>query len=655
MDPLASSSGPPLRVGIDTGGTFTDLAVLDRGRLRIHKVSSTPADPGRAVVEGLAALRGERAVDVVHGTTVGLNAVLTGRLARTAFVTNEGFVDLVEIGRQDRLGLYDLEPHRAGFPVPRSLRFTVATRRLADGTLESAPTRHELRRLAAQLKAARVEAIAIGLLHAHAHPGDERVVADALRALGVPITCSAELVARAGEFERFSGAVLNAAIQPIVGVYLAKLQDAVAPGRLRLLRSSGGILGDDEAVAFPARAMFSGPAGGVIATARLAALRGEDRVAALDMGGTSTDVALVTRHLEPSADERRIAGLPLPLPSHDVHTVGCGGGSLAWVDAGMALRVGPASAGADPGPACYGRSDEATVTDAHVALGHIAADTLLGGGLPIDPDRSVRAIERLAKRLGIGTAAAAEGVLTVADVAMARALLVITSERAVDPVRVPLVAYGGAGGLHAAALAARLGMPYALVPPSPGALSAIGLALAGESREELEPVFATLSPSRVRELSSRAAALAARTQQALGGRSRCGVDVKLRFAGQGGGLWIRFGPGLERRFRAAHRDRYGFDAPESDVEVVELRARADRPGPALRRFAELPRVGRAQALPSRRPPLGGPSLREYRRDEVPRGAELVGPVLIRETTAVTRVPPGWRARVDDTGLRLTSD
>ncbi|MBI5852637.1 MAG: hydantoinase/oxoprolinase family protein [Planctomycetes bacterium] len=652
MVPSKSPSRRPLRVGIDTGGTFTDVAVIDRGRLTIHKLPSTPDDPSRAVVDGLAAVRGDREVDVVHGTTVGLNAVLTRRLSRTAFVTNEGFADLVEIGRQDRTGLYDLEPRRAEFPVPRDLRFCVATRRRADGALERSVSRTALIELAKRLRAARVEAIAIGLLHSHTHLDDERTIAAALSKLGVPITCSAELLPRPGEFERFSAAVLNAAIQPIVGAYLARLVTAVAPGRLRLLRSSGGILGEDEAIAFPARAMFSGPAGGVIATARIANLRGEARVAALDMGGTSTDVALVGREQSPSDDDRRIADLPLPLPSYDVHTVGCGGGSLAWVDSGGALRVGPISAGADPGPACYGNSLEPTVTDAHVALGHIACDTLLGGGLPIDPDRSVRAIERLARRLGLRAKDTAHGVLAVADAAMARALLVITSERAVDPARVPLVAYGGAGGLHAAALAGRLSMPYALVPHAPGALSAIGLALAGESREVIEPVLAAYSPRLGRELVARGKELCAGLRAALGGRARVALEVRLRFQGQGGGLWVGSGSDLEAGFRDAHRTRFGFDAVGGDLEVVELRARADQPGPALTSFAGTPDGGSTGHLPRRTAPLGRTVLVEWRRDQLGLGMRVRGPSLIREETSVTRVPPDWLALVTSSGLEL---
>ncbi|MDA0935373.1 MAG: hydantoinase/oxoprolinase family protein, partial [Planctomycetota bacterium] len=459
---------PGLRIGIDTGGTFTDVAVLEGLRLRIHKVPSTPSDPADAVLAGLADVRGTRTVDVVHGSTVGLNAVLTGTLARTALVTNAGFQDLCEIGRQDRLDLYALEPSRTKFPVPRALRFEIDVRRDGSGRVIQPLDPAAVDALAAKLRRARVEAVAICLLHSYRNARDERAIARRLRAaLGVPVTCSADLLPRHGEFERLAAATVNAAIQPVMGAYLRRLGSGVRPGTLRLMRSSGGAMSAKEAVEYPARAAFSGPAGGIVASGLFASRLGVDRVAAFDMGGTSTDVALVGTDPAPSETDRTLGGLPLALPSFDVHTVGCGGGSIAYVDGGGALRVGPESAGADPGPACYGKGEEPTVTDAHVVLGHIGEATLLGGSMHLDVDRSVRAIERLAARLGTDVARCAEGILEVAEIAMMRALLVITSQRAVDPARVPLLAYGGAGGLHAAGLAGRLRMPFAAVPAAP--------------------------------------------------------------------------------------------------------------------------------------------------------------------------------------------
>ncbi len=648
-----------LRIGIDTGGTFTDVAVLDRGRLRIHKVPSTPDDPARAVLGGLADVRDDRPVDVVHGTTVGLNAILTGHLARTALVTNAGFRDLCEIGRQDRTDLYALEPSRPVFPVPRELRFELGTRRAADGRVLVPLETGDLDALVTRLRRARVESVAVALLHSWRDARDERRVARALRVLGVPVTCSADLLPRHGEFERFSAAALNAAIRPVVGGYMARLRSGVRPGRVRLMRSSGGVLSDREGVDYPARAVFSGPAGGVLATARVAAARGADRVAALDMGGTSTDVALVGQRPAPAEADATIAGLPLAVPSFDVHTIGCGGGSLAYVDAGGALRVGPESAGADPGPACYGRAEEPTVTDAHVALGHLGADSLLDGAFPIEPDRSVRAIERLARRLGISTRRCAEGVLEVADVAMMRALLRITVARSIDPRGVPLIAYGGAGGLHAAALAARLGMPWALVPRAAGGFSAVGLALAGASEERLEAVMAPLAALGERTLRDRASALVTAARESLEdgrGRVRRSAEVLLRFRGQGRGLWVPIGPArsLAARFAAVHEARFGFASDDTPIEVVELRARVLRDGPPLPHHGSWSAPGRSGHEPAhRRPPIGGRPIAIRRRDALRQGRPIDGPAILTEATGTVRVPAGWRAIECPDGCHLT--
>jgi N-methylhydantoinase A len=642
-----------LRIGIDTGGTFTDIAVHERAALRIHKIPSTPRDPARAVLQGLADVRAGQVVDVVHGTTVGLNAVLTGKVARTAFVTNDGFRDLIEIGRQARSSLYDLDAPRAALPVPRSLRFTVSARRAADGTRVSRVRPSELTALREALARARVEAVAVGLLHSWADPADEHEIERALQPLGVPVTCSADLLPVHGEFERFAAAILNAAIGPIMGAYLERVRHGMGAGRLRLLRSSGGIMSAGEAERFPARAMFSGPAGGVMAARRLARGRELPRVAALDMGGTSTDVALI--HASSRDDHRGIAGIPLALPGVGVHTIGCGGGSIARLDAGGALVVGPESAGADPGPACYGRGDQPTVTDAHMALGHMGADSLLGGRFPVDPERSVRAVERLARASGVDAAHAARGILEVAEVAMMRALLVITAQHAVDPATVTLVAFGGAGGLHAAGLLRRLGMRQAVVPRHPGAFSATGLATAGESHEEILPVMRA-GDDVGRSLRAAAARLAARARGALDRTERAHrtptrVEARVRFRGQGEGLWIPFASQLAQSFRRAHLALHGFvlDVP---IEVVELRARAERAelglGSAAHRSGA---AGRAAPLRRRRAPLGRAVWDVYRQP-LRRGTELRGPCLLEEETGVVLLPEGVLAICDEDGVTL---
>ncbi|GDY03269.1 N-methylhydantoinase A [Planctomycetota bacterium] len=645
------------RIGIDTGGTFTDVVRWSKQGVQVHKVASTKHDPGLAVLQGLAGVRRtpSETVDIVHGTTVGLNAVLQGRLPRTVFVTNQGFRDLIEIGRQERTDLYALEPDRPMPPVPRELRVEVDCRRGPYGKVETALTRQAIERTVRRVMRLRPATIAIGLLHSPAAPADEQRLAKALRKAlpGIAVTCSAELLPAFGEYERFSAAILNAAITPLVGTYTTQLNAALGNGQLRLLRSSLGILPPKEAALFPARAMFSGPAGGVLAVARLCKAAAMPHAAALDMGGTSTDVCFVHEG-ELRTDQSVIQGLPLPLPSVAVHTIGCGGGSIAYRDAGGALRVGPGSAGADPGPACYGKGEDPTVTDAHMALGHMGPDTLLGGSFPVDVDRSVRAMERLGKQLGLSPARTALGILAVADVHMVRALMVTTVERSVDPATVPLIAYGGAGGLHAASLAIQLGMPFALVPAHPGAFSALGLALAGESTELVEGLRITLTKATERALRQRALALGkrARRELGLGLRPRVSVEIVIRFQGQGNGLRLPLtSRTLAAQFLAAHQARFGFIPEDGAIEVIQLVARAETNGQPLPRATFAQNSARPKAK-LRRAPLGRQSVRVFRREELGKDTCLIGPCVIEEPTAVTRVPARCQVSATTLGLKV---
>ena len=631
------------RIGIDTGGTFTDVVRVTGGRVLVHKLRSTPDDPSRAVLDGLAALRRgpNEAVDVVHGTTVGLNAVLTGNLARTVFVTNRGCEDLIEIGRQERRDLYALAPQRPVPPVPRRLRVGVPCRRGRGGEVVEPLRRDAIATAVAAVQRLKPAAIAIGLLHSPADARDEHRLAEALRRAlpDVPITCSADLLPVFGEYERFCAAILNAAVAPAVGRYTRRVRDGLGEGSLRLLRSSLGILPPDEAAHYPARAMFSGPAGGVLATAQLARSMQFPRAAAFDMGGTSADVCLVERGASVS-DEGTIGGLPLNLPTVPVHTVGCGGGSIAYADTGGALRVGPQSAGADPGPACYGRGTEPTVTDAHVVLGHLGASTLLAGAFPIDVDASVRAIERLGRQLGMRTADTARGVLTVADATMARAVMVITAEQTVDPADVPLIAYGGAGGLHAASMMQQLRMPCAVMPPHPGAFSALGLALAGEATECSEAVHARTDDAGLASLLARGSRLRARALAELGVRGRARVHAMVRYRGQGSSLRLPLDKRLARRFTIEHQRRFGF-VTDAAIEVVQLSARAERAPRAVPREAPTrAATARPVAVGRRRPPVGGTALPIYERSALACGAVVTGPAIVEEQTATTRVPAG---------------
>ncbi|MFT5154201.1 MAG: N-methylhydantoinase A, partial [Planctomycetota bacterium] len=469
------------QLGVDTGGTFTDLVWIegsDRSQVRTAKVPSQPADPSRAVLRGLSELDalGDHPPDITHGTTVALNALLTGRGARVAMVTNQGFLDLIEIGRQDRPELYALEPKKADALVPRQRRFEINQRSAPDSNGKvvrlSQPTAQQLDALRQAISQSDAESVAICLLHSYADPAIETEIGEALRELGLPITCSSQVLPTYREVERFSTALVNAASVPVLRSYLTRLEQGLGGASLAILQNSGGTISAREAADEPVRVLLSGPAGGVVGAARAAREAGLGDIVTLDMGGTSTDVAFHSADggVTSIVRDARVADHPIAVPTLDLHTIGCGGGSIVYVDKGGILHVGPRSAGADPGPVCYGRGDEPTVTDAHVLLGHVRGEggSFMDGALALDTDRVHLAFEVIGKQLGVAPTIAAQGVLDVARAAMRRALGVKTMQRGSDPAHVPLVSFGGAGGLSAAALAKSLGMPGALIPAMPG-------------------------------------------------------------------------------------------------------------------------------------------------------------------------------------------
>ncbi|MEM7307911.1 MAG: hydantoinase/oxoprolinase family protein [Planctomycetota bacterium] len=660
-------------LGVDTGGTFTDVVLKDGDRTEVAKLPSTPDAPARAVLGGLELLGGIAAgTHVVHGTTVALNALLTGRTAPAALVAGEGFADLLEIGRQERPDIYDLFPRKPRPLVPRELRFEVGQRSWPDpddpGKLRevSAPATGDLERLARRLRRSGAQSVAVCLLHSYADPRIEADVAAALAGTGLPITTSAGLLAEHREVERFSTAVVNAVLVPLMRDYLGPLEGAVAPARLSILQSSGGTLPAERAALEPVRVLLSGPAGGVVGAARAAVEAGFQRLVGLDMGGTSTDVAFHDARGEEqeasAVQPLQIAGYPIGVPSLDIHTIGCGGGSLVTVDSGGVLHVGPESAGADPGPVCYGRSDRLTVTDAHVQLGHIASGTFLGGELELDVDAVARAFERLGKRLGVSARAAAEAVLAVARAAMRRAIGVMTMQRGEDPARLPLVAFGGAGGLQGAALAASLGMEAALVPRYPGALSAAGMASADALRESARSPLAPLAdwPATKRRAVFRELDAAGRASlRDAGHRAR---DIRfehrldLRYRGQSFELRLADAARVDpaEAFHRAHERLYGYRLPGREIQLVCLRSRAvvaSTPAAARRpRARKLP----ADAVLGRRRAVLGRAAQTpvVARDALAPGTRFEGPALVQEYSGTTLVPPGAAVEVTRGGHLL---
>jgi N-methylhydantoinase A len=646
-------------VSVDTGGTFTDLLLLDGGRLTALKVASTPADPAEAVLAGVRQLVGARPFLLLHGSTVATNALLERKGARVALITNRGFEDVIEIGRQNRPQLYALVGHRAPPLVARGDRHGISGRLGPDGT-ELAPL--EPTELAALVMSTQgAHAIAIVLLHSYANPSHEQRVADALHAAHLPLSVSSALLPEYREYERASTTVVNAYVAPVVSRYLGRLAREAGAERVSVMGSNGGAVPIERALREPVHTVLSGPAGGVVGALAWATRAGFDSIVSFDMGGTSTDVSLAPgRPLH--TREFEIAGAPVAVPVIDIHTVGAGGGSLARVDPGGALRVGPVSAGADPGPIAYGHGGTGvTVTDAHVWLGRLPTDALLGGARLLDRAAVAPPLQRLAAELGATMEETAEGVLAVADAAMERALRVISVERGYDPRDFALVAFGGAGGLHAAELTDRLGAARAMIPPHPGLLSAYGMLAAPVAREASRTVLVSTSgdgwEAEVEEgLTALAATAGAQLLEEDATREVVPIElhVDARYRGQSfelrvsadgpAGAWVG-------RFHTAHRERYGYDRRDAAVEAVTLRAIARAPGPPL----EIAEIAPARTAPRPAPlelHFRGERIRARRidRGELGAGARLAGPLVVTEYSATTWVPPGWTLEVDRWGI-----
>jgi len=650
-------------LAVDTGGTFTDFVLLAGGGIRTLKLPSTPADPSEAVLHGIRRLLdGGIRFRLLHGSTVATNALLERRGARVVLVTNAGFEDVIEIGRQNRPQLYALVGHRAAPPVPRDDRIGVRGRIGPDGTELEATDPDELRRLVEEVRGRGAEAVAVSLLHSYRDAAHEQEVGRALAGLGLPVSLSSTVLPEFREFERTSTTVVNAYVAPVMDRYLGRLEAEGGAERTIVMGSNGGALPVERARVLPVHTVLSGPAGGVMGALAWGRRTGHERIITFDMGGTSTDVSLCPgRALR--TREFTIDGHPVAVPVIDIHTVGAGGGSLARVDTGGALRVGPASAGADPGPICYGLGGRGvTVTDAHVWLGSLPVDAFLGGARRLDREAIRPALGALAHDLGCSLEEAAEGVITVADAAMERALRVISVERGYDPVDFALLAFGGAGGLHVAELTERLGARRALVPPDPGLLSAYGMLAAPLTHEASMTVL-------VREDDDDALLRVEAALRVLEARGRASLEadgvrpdavgferwVDARYVGQSFELAVP-ADGWVTGFHAAHAERYGYQRHETPVEAVTLRVVASDRAQEL----PVPEVPAADGPPPVMPTSVHHREKLYaalrvRRADLRAGHRLDGPLVVEEYSGTTWVPPEWRLDVDRWGcLHLTA-
>ncbi len=626
-----------MRIGVDTGGTFTDFVRVDRDGLTTHKVRSTPDDPSRAILEGLRALGGADSADVVHGSTVATNAVLERRGARVALVTTAGFEDVIHIGRQTRPELYNIFVKPRAPLVERSLVFAIRERLDAGGQVLTPVNAMELSRLVVNIQASGADIAAICLLHSYANPVHENQVAAALRAAGLSVCTSFEVLPEYREFERWSTTVVNAYVTPLMDRYLARLEASLGEAaRLSVMQSNGGSISAGAARAQAVRTVLSGPAAGVVGAKAVARAAGFGNVISFDMGGTSTDVSLID-----GSDDRirtttdgRVGEFPVRVPIIDIHTVGAGGGSIASIDSGGALRVGPESAGAVPGPACYGAGTRMTVTDANLILGRLDAKKFFGGKMTLDAARAKTAAGPLAKAMKVSVTKLARGVIRVANANMERAIRVVSVERGHDPRDFALLAFGGAGGMHACEIADALEMKTVIIPRHAGVLSALGMLMADVTKDYTASVLMRAGDLSVRELEQRFAPLVAAgradlaTEGLRGPKAVCTKWIDVRYAGQSYEISLPFTPNFQAVFHRLHGKTYGYSNPDRAVEVVNIRVVA---------------TGKAQ-----KPTLGKRHRVSFSEKRHPMSFSR-GPKVITGPEATAFVPAGWKWRTDSLG------
>jgi N-methylhydantoinase A len=661
-----------LRIAIDTGGTFTDCVWVVRGQIRMLKLFSTPADPSQAILEGLQKIATEQQLVLLHGTTVGTNTLLQRTGARVALVTTTGFEDVIEIGRQARPKLYDFFFDRVEPLVPADLRFGITERTDCEGEIVQAPKWQELSSLLKKLHLNKPESIAISFLFSFANPQNEIMTAEVLKTLGLPLSISHQILPEFREYERTSTVVVNAYLQPAMQRYLESLERRTRTrgGRTSIfvMQSSGGITALSSAAHQPVRTVLSGPAGGVVGAALVGRHTGFEKIISFDMGGTSTDVALVDRLPAPGS-QAEIAGFPVGVPMLDIHTVGAGGGSIARFDVAGALRVGPESAGADPGPICYGRGVQPTVTDANLLLGRLQPKHFLGGEFILDLPRTRNIISEWLKqqRSNLSLEQFALGIVRVVNATMEKAIRVVSIERGYDAREFVLVAFGGAGGLHACELAETLGIPHVLVPAFPGALSALGILVSDVVKDYSRTLLWRLSREVPHQrLLKELAALRRKAERDFRTENwrrhihyTCSAD--LRYRGQGYELNVPYSRGLIDAFRREYQRHYGYSYEGRDLELVTIRLRAIMKSPPLRIGGQVA----SDRFPSRTKLAESPpesttvcfsrkNVRTliYKRESLSLGRKYAAPAVITEYSATTIVPPGMTFHLHKAGHLL---
>jgi len=652
-----------IRLGVDTGGTFTDLVRLDARGLSVHKVRSTPEDPARAILLGIAELMGDDPVsEIVHGSTVATNAVLERKGARVALVTTKGFEDVLAIGRQTRSELYNFMVRAKRPMIEAGLTLGVTERVDQHGVVLEPLQVEELDELAEKLRKAGAQCVAVCLLHSYANPAHEQEIAARLARAGFAVTTSHSVLPEYREYERFSTTVVNAYVTPMMSRYLTSLEEGLRGTKLHIMQSNGGSISAGEAKQSAVRTILSGPAAGAVGAQALARASGFDRVILFDMGGTSTDVSLVNRQLG-TTNESTVGDFPVRLPMLDIHTVGAGGGSIAYIDRGGSLRVGPRSAGAEPGPVCYGKGEELTVTDANLLLGRLDAEYFLGGRMPIDTSRAIEYALKFAEKLQISPTRLAEGIVQIANANMERAIRAVSVQRGYDPRDFALLAFGGAGGMHACEIADTLEIDTILVPELAGVLSALGMLLADVRKDYIQTILKAANAVTVEELEEYVAPLVERAKLEMAAEGFAQNDIAIersldmRYQGQAYEINVPLTPAYIEDFHNGHQRLYGHSNVSRMTEVVNVRV--DAAGITQRHvFPAAEAVSRPFPMPATtRQAWFGEGFWEtaiYHRDQLLPGMESVGPAIVSGGESTVVITPNFRFRIDGVGTLVAT-
>ncbi len=646
--------------GIDTGGTFTDFVYRDGDKWGVYKLLSTPSNPAEAIIKGLKKLAEGKQKKITHGSTVATNAILERKGAKAALITNKGFEDIIEIGRQNRTRLYDLSYRKETPVIPQNLRFGVPGRLLNSGEELVPLGLDELDEIIIKLKENSVESIAVCLLYSYVDPAHELVIKDKLVPLGIPVSLSHEILSEFREYERTSTTAVNAYVSPKMKNYISALMDYLTgDDSLSIMQSNGGSISADTAMNESVRTILSGPAGGAVGAFELGSIAGYSKIITFDMGGTSTDVSLMDGRLSLTT-ESAISGFPIKVPMIDIHTVGAGGGSIASMDEGRSLRVGPESAGAAPGPVCYGKGEQITVTDANLYLGRLISDFFLGGDMTLDRDKLEAPFNLLADSAGLTAIELAEGILSIANTAMEKAIRVISVEKGFDPAEFTLLSFGGAGGLHAAFLAKLLNIPKIIIPQNPGILSAMGMLMAdiikdysltimknqhNSSFKGIRNCFKDLEQRGIEELE---------TEGVHKERIIMELYLDMRYEGQSFEIIVPFSKNYIEEFHDLHEKTYGYRNKDKTVEIVNIRLRA-------RGIPEKPEVIKNK-MSSEVPPIDAligirtvvfdhekTETRIYSREKLLSGNRLKGPAVITEYSSTIVIPPFAGCFIDEYG------